>query len=419
MNKKLITIIAALMAILTILSLLLGLLVSTVHAASSGEIADQIENLEKEYKEQKEKLENLEKDLAENDRQVKSMVNRKSGLDQQIVVLSQQIVTINQIVSAHNLQIADKQDELDAAQEKLVLLQEAYKDRIRAMEERGEVSYWSVIFQANSFSDLLDRLNMISEIAQSDRIRMQQIRDMAQQVENAKLELAQQKAELEVAKKELEYTQRELENKSTEADGLLFALLEAGGEYEMLIDEGEKLANDLMDQLDDAWDAYEEAKYREWLATSVPPTTTSTKVKGQLTNEVNGVVWYTPTTNFWVSSKFGYRHDPFTGKWTGHNGVDLAAPKNTPIVATRAGQVTYAGYQKDGAGNYVWINHGDGFRSIYMHMTRYIVEEGQYVQAGDIIGYVGTTGRSTGYHLHFGLKYNGTYVDPLNYIKVK
>ncbi len=419
MNKKLITTLAGIMAAIMILSLLLSLLASTVHAASSSEIADQIEVLEEEYKKQQEELKKLENKLAENNKEIKTMVSRKNGIDQQIVILSEQIVTINQIVSAHNLQIADKQDELDAAEEKLALLQDAYKDRIRAMEERGEVSYWSVIFQANSFSDLLDRLNMIAEIAQSDQIRMQQIRDMAQRVEEAKQALADQKLELEVAKAELELAQRELQNKSAEADGLLFALLQAGGEYEALIDEGEQNADDLMNQIEAGRDAYEEAKYREWLATSVPPTTTTTAVRGQITNEVNGVVWYTPTTNFVVTSKFGYRHDPFTGKWTGHNGVDLAAPKNTPIVATRAGRVFFVGYQDNGAGNYVWIDHGDGYNTIYMHMTRYIVKKDQFVEAGEIIGYVGTTGRSTGYHLHFGVRYNGSWVDPLNYIKVK
>lgn len=419
MNKKLVQILAGIMAAVMLLALMLSLLISTVHAASSSEIQDQIDNLEQEYEEQQKALDELEKILAENNREIQNMVERKNGIDQQIVILNNQIVTLSQIVSAHNLQIADKQDELDASQEKLALLQEAYQDRIRAMEEQGEVSYWSVIFKANSFADLLDRLNMIVEIAQSDRIRMQQIRDLAQQIEDAKQELDAQKAEMEADKLELQLTQRELEAKGAEADGLLFALLEAGGEYQLLIDEGEKLANDLLDQLEDAEDELAEAKYREWLATSVPPTTTNTRVKGQLTNTVNGVVWYTPTTNFVVTSKFGYRHDPFTGKWTGHNGVDLAAPKNTPIVATRAGRVSFAGYQEGGAGYYVWINHGDGYKSIYMHMTRYIVKEGDHVEAGQIIGYVGSTGRSTGNHLHFGLKYNEAYVDPLNYIKVK
>ena len=419
MNKKIVSILAGIMAAVMVLGLLLGLFASVAHAASSSEIKDQIENLEKEYDEQQKALDELEKQLAENNKEIKNMVDRKNDIDQQIVILSEQIVTINQIVSARNLQIADKQDELDAAQEKLALLQEAYKDRIRAMEEQGEVSYWSVIFQATSFTDLLSRLTMIAEIAQSDRLRMQQIRDLAQQVEDAKLELALEKEELEADKLELQRTQGELEGKSAEADGLLFALLQAGGEYEMLIDEGEKLASDLMDQLEDAEDALKEAEYREWLATSVPPTTTTTRVKGQLTNTVNGVVWYTPTSNFVVTSKFGYRYDPINGKWSGHDGVDLGAPKNTPIVATRDGMVSFTGYQEDGAGYYIWINHGDGYKSIYMHMTRYIVKEGDYVEAGQVIGYVGSTGRSTGNHLHFGLKYEKTWVDPLKYIKVK
>ena len=421
MNKKLISILAGVMAAVMLLSLLLGMLLSTVHAAgqSSSEIAEQIKELEKEYEAQKDALKELEDQLADNNKEIRNMVERKNGIDQQVVVLSEQIVTINQIVSAYNLQIADKQDELDAAQEKLELLQEAYKDRIRAMEEQGSISYWSVIFQASSFADLLDRLNMIAEIAQSDRIRMQQIRDLAQKVEDSKLELDAQKKQMELAKVRLEETQYELELKNSEAEGLLFALLAAGDQYQILIDEGEKLISDLMDQIEESEDAYEEAKYKEWLATSVPPTTTSTRVKGQLTREVNGIVWYTPTTNFVVTSKFGYRYDPINGKWSGHDGEDLAAPKNTPIVATRDGVVTTTNYQKDGAGYYVWINHGDGFKSIYMHMTRYVVKVGDYVEAGQIIGYVGSTGRSTGNHLHFGLKYEKTWVDPLKYIKVK
>lgn len=415
-SRKLVTLLAGIMAAIMVLSLLLGLFAGSVGAASSGEIAEQIEELEAEYAEQQKLLDEIEAKLAENNGQIQNMVARKDGLDQQIMVLHEQVVTINQTISAYNLMIADKQDELDAAQEKLAKLQEAYQDRIRAMEENGDVSYWSVIFQASSFSDLLDRLTMIAEIAQSDRIRMEQIRTLAQQVEESRAELAQQKQQLNEVKQDLEVAQQQLEEKSNEVDCMLLELMAAGGEYQKLLDEGEKLINDLLDDIEQAEKEFDEAKYREWLATSVPPTTT---VAGHLTNTVNGITWFTPTKNYWVSSYFGGREDPFTGEWDySHNGVDLAAPKNTPIYATRAGLVTYAGYQDRGAGNYIWINHGDGYRSIYMHMTRYIVSVGQHVEAGEVVGYVGTTGRSTGYHLHFGIKYGDHYVDPLDYIKV-
>ena len=97
-------------------------------------------------------------------------------------------------------------------------------------------------------------------------------------------------------------------------------------------------------------------------------------------------------------------------------GIDMAAAQGTPIFATRAGYVSTAAYQEGGAGYYVSINHGDGYRSIYIHMTHYIVKKGEYVEAGQIIGYVGSTGGSTGPHLHFGISYNGQYVNPANYI---
>lgn len=418
-SKKLVTILAGAMAALLLLSLLLSLLATTAGAASSSEIADQIKELEKEYEEQQKKLDEIEANLAENNKEIHNMVARKGDLDQQIMLLSEQVITISQTISAYNLMIADKQDELDAAESKLAKLQAAYRDRIRAMEENGDVSYWSVVFQANSFSDLLDRLAMIAEIAQSDRNRMEQIRDLAQQVERNREELAQQKQQLNEAKEMLVQSQLKLEEKSNEVDRMLYDLMAASSEYEKWLEEGEQNINDLFAKIEQAQEDFDEAKYREWLATSVPPTTTTTTVNGHKTNKVNGIVWYTPTKNYWVSSYYGGRVDPFTGKWDySHNGVDLAAPKNTPIYATRSGIVTFAGYQENGAGNYVWINHGDGYRSIYMHMTRYIVKQDQYVEAGEIIGYVGTTGRSTGYHLHFGLHYKDHYVDPLDYIKV-
>lgn len=416
-SKKLATVVAAVLAAIMLLSLLLSLLVTTVGAAaSSSEIAEQIEQMEKEYAEQKKKQAEIEANLAENNKEIQNMVSRKNGIDEQIQLLNAQVVTINQIISGYNLLIADKQEELEQAEKKLEQLQKAFRERIRAMEEQGGISYWSVIFKAASFSDLLDRLNMVTEIANSDRLRMEQIRQVAAQVEQTKVELDEQKAELALKKLELVEAQQQLEAKNNEAEAMLLDLLAAGGEYQKMLEEGDKLLEQWEEEMAKKEQEFDEAKYREWLATSVPPTTTAPK--GHKTNTVDGITWYTPTKNYWVSSYFGWRKDPFTGKGDGHNGIDLAAPKNTPIYATRAGMVTTASYQKGGAGNYVWINHGDGFSTIYMHMEKYIVSVGQHVEAGEVIGYVGTTGRSTGYHLHFGVRYNREYVDPLDYIKV-
>jgi murein DD-endopeptidase MepM/ murein hydrolase activator NlpD len=116
-----------------------------------------------------------------------------------------------------------------------------------------------------------------------------------------------------------------------------------------------------------------------------------------------------------VSSPFGYRVHPVTGEYKMHKGVDLVASKGTPIYATRSGYVTIATYHST-AGNYVTLNHQDGYTSVYMHMTHDVVSVGEYVKAGQLIGYVGSTGRSTGPHLHFGIAYQGEYVNPMNYI---
>ena len=116
-----------------------------------------------------------------------------------------------------------------------------------------------------------------------------------------------------------------------------------------------------------------------------------------------------------ITEYYGMRVHPITGAWVLHQGLDIGVAEGTPIFAVRAGTVTAATYN-DSAGNYVTIDHADGFRSIYMHMAVYIVSAGQEVAAGQVIGYVGSTGESTGPHLHIGISYNGVYLDPQGYL---
>ena len=149
-----------------------------------------------------------------------------------------------------------------------------------------------------------------------------------------------------------------------------------------------------------------EAKHDEYLA----------KLALQGDNPPSNAKWITPVTGYRLTSAFGMRKHPVLGVVRMHNGIDMACAAGTPIYATRAGTVTRTAYQANGAGNYVSINHLDGFSSIYMHMTHYVVSQGQSVSQGQLIGYVGNTGISTGDHLHFGISYAGTYVNPLAYI---
>ena len=323
-------------------------------------------------------------------------------------------------ITAYNSLIADKQAELDTATARYEELSQQYKDRVRAMEENGSVSYWSVLFQANNFSDLLDRLNMIEEIAAADQRRMKELNEAAKAVEEAKTGLESEKIALEVSKKELETTSEQMEASKQEADELLQKLIAKGQEFQALIDEHEKIESDTAQQLDEKEAAYDKAKereYQEWLAAQTPPTS-SGSVSGTVNVDTSGISWVLPISYTRFSSPFGWRIHPIYGDTRFHAGVDLSAPTGTPIVATRAGVVTVASYEGGGAGYYVNINHLDGFVTRYMHMTHYIVAPGQTVKAGQIIGYCGSTGASTGPHLHFGVYYNGAAVNPAQFINI-
>ena len=127
--------------------------------------------------------------------------------------------------------------------------------------------------------------------------------------------------------------------------------------------------------------------------------------------------WIRPCSYVMMTSPFGYRTPPTGGASSYHQGVDLAGPEGTPIYAARSGRVTVAGWT-NAAGYYVTINHLDGFSSIYMHLSSYCVSSGTTVSQGQLIGYMGNTGISTGSHLHFGIAYNGAYVNPANYVNL-
>jgi len=385
-------------------------------AASSSEIRNQIKDMKAENAELEEQLKDLRSQFKENENEMVDLVAQKDLIDQEIAILNEQVRNINSQIMSYGLLIADKQDELDNAQERLEELSRKNKERIQAMEEEGKLSYWEVLFKANSFTDLLDRLNMIQEIAASDKRRMEELTEAAQQVSTAQEELNIEKADLEVTRSQLDAAQAELAAKRSEADDLLRQLIAKGEEFEALIDASEDLQEELMAEIAQAEKDLKAAEYQEWLATYVPPTTWPSDDTRPSDDAPSSSGWVCPVPYYTLTSPFGMRVHPISGKWKMHNGVDMAAAQGTPIYAAKSGKVTVTSFQAGGAGYYVSINHGDGFSSVYMHMTHYIVSPGQYVTAGQVIGYVGSTGGSTGPHLHFGISYNGKYVNPMNYI---
>ena len=414
-RKLLVSVFAGIMAFIMILSVIMGVLPYMAFAAkSSSALKQQLEDLQAEQKDIKKEINKLKDQLQDNLDETEKIVKQKNLIDQEIFQLYQQISNINEQIATYTALIADKQAELDDANDRLAELNRKNKERIRAMEEEGQLSYWSVLFKSNDFADFLDRLNMVNEIAAADQRRLQEISDVAKEVEAAKAELETERAAQEAIKAELDATQAELEKKREEADKLLEDLVKTGAEYEALVEDAEEKKANLDSKIKDKKTEYNNAKREEWLATSKPASGSSGS--GSNSKPVYSGSWVKPCKYSKVSSPYGMRVHPVYKTWKMHYGIDLGAKQGTPIYAVRSGVVKFATWDNS-AGYYVNINHEDGFNTIYMHMTHYVVKKGQRVTAGQVIGYVGSTGTSTGPHLHFGMKYNGSYVNPANYIK--
>ena len=392
-----------------------SVLPAKVNALSSDEIQEQIDALEEQNEQIQAQIEELEQQKQDNYSEMEEVVREKSNIDEQIALLNAQIMVTEEQVSAYAVLISDKQAEFDEAQAHFEELNEKNRERIRAMEENGAVSYWSVLFKANSFSDFLDRLNMIQEIAAADKRRLEEMNQAALELSQAREELVVQKEALEQTKLGLDEAKVVLDEKRQQSNSLLADLVARGEEYQLLLDEGEALLEEKLQELAEKEVEYTEALQREWEAAH-PPTLPESS-GGSVDAPVSDGDWVVPCSYVYVSSPFNpNRVHPILGYARPHNGIDLAANLGNPVYATRSGSVTVADYEGDGAGNYVFINHGDGFSSVYMHMDYYIVGVGEYVSAGEVIGYVGTTGLSEGPHLHFGIAYNGSYVNPASYI---
>ena len=376
------------------------------YAATTSEIKDQITDLKVENAVIQAQIDSVRSQYNANATEIQALVDKKNAVDQEIALLHGQILNINEQLRIYGQMIADAQERLDDANLRLAQLNRQYKERIRAMEEEGEITYWQVIFESSSFTDMLDRMNMVDEIAAADTQRLVDLQVASATVEENQRILNEEMLDLQETRQQLSDSEEMLKVKRTESDDILRDLIAKQSEFQTLLDESEALQNDLMNEIAQKQKELQAAQYKEELVKMA--------LKGE--NPPSNATWIEPVSGYTISSPFGNRKSPTAGASSNHKGVDMACPSGTPIYATRAGTVTIASYQAGGAGYYVSINHGDGFASIYMHMTRYVVSKGQSVAQGELIGYVGSTGISTGPHLHFGVSYGGTYVNPMAYL---
>lgn len=423
-RTKIVRIISIVLAAVILLSLVSTALIVMVHAASSSEIKSKLADLRAKQAEIQKQSDELEKSIAENKDQTKTLVSQKAEIDQEMEMSRQKIENLNEQIQQLNLLIAEKQTELEASVAKEEALQKQYKARLRSMEETGSVSYWSILFRASSFSDLLDRVDMIREIAESDQLILKQLSAATQAVETERADLEQQKQDLQQTETDLAVEQAELETKRAKADTLITQMQV---EYASLSDEFLAAEADeaaVREQIKKAETDYFNALAKEQAAAAAaaaaankPSSGSNSSSSSSSGGASSGGFAFPLAYSTGVTCAYGPRVHPINGNKSFHYGVDLAAGMNTEIYATKSGTVTGATYG-EANGYYVTINHGDGYSSIYAHMTNYVVSVGDSVKQGQLIGYVGTTGWSTGPHLHFEILYSGSNVNPMNYISL-
>ncbi|HIR63774.1 MAG TPA: peptidoglycan DD-metalloendopeptidase family protein [Candidatus Faecousia faecigallinarum] len=429
-RKTMVSILAGALALFMILGLVLSILPASVFAASSSAIKDELAELEAEAERIQQEKADLAQQQAQNTADTEDIVTRKMEIDQEIKLIHDEMNNINAQMQTYNQLIAEKQMELDDAQARQDQLNQQYKERIRAMEENGRISYWSVLFRARSFSEFLGNVSLMADIARADQAMLDELNAVAQEIQTAQAELAEEKAGLDAQRTALSESQAELDAKSAEATQILDELNDKTAELQAYYAEYEEKESELSasiaqkeQEYTEALQAEEEARREEEAAANNNNNSGSSGGNGNAGSEggsssggASSSGWLYPLPyRVSITDAYGWRINPISGQRSFHHGTDFAAGSGTAIYASRSGTVTDAGYD-DVYGYSVTINHGDGYSSLYAHMTHFVVSSGDYVTQGQVIGYVGSTGWSTGPHLHFSIYYNGSSVNPMNYV---
>ena len=346
-------------------------------------------SLSGEKKELQKKVNALSADLK-NNRQKKEL------LDGQIRVLSTEIANTESMIATYNELIAQSETELAQAEAEEAAQYELFCQRVRAMEEQGTVDYWSVLFRATSFSDLLGRLDIVNEIMEYDQRVMDELKKLQEEVAARKAGLEEQKSDAEEAKATLLTQKSELDEQREAANELVKQLqadtAEAKAEMAAIEKEEEAL-----------------------LAQAVRLSKELAAQQNQNPATQGGYIW--PVTSRRITSQYGPRNTGIKGASTNHKGVDIGGVGyNSEVRAAKAGTVIISSYASS-YGNYVSISHGSGNTTVYAHLSSRKVSVGQRVEQGQLIGITGSTGISSGPHLHFEIMEGGVRIDPLKYLK--
>lgn len=366
-NKKVVSVIAVIMAVLMVLSLVLSVLPIAANAVNQADI----DAIEKQKNELTDKRTTIQEKIDSLKEQQASVLEQKAALDERNEYTAEQLKLVQEQIDIYTGLIEEKSKEVDAAKKKEDEQLKRYRERVCAMEESGGYGYniLAIIFNSGSFGEMLAAIDDMNEVMQSDRELEQQYIAAREETESVKAEYEEAKAGYEEKQDELKAEKTELEDQLKEAEELLTSLEE---------------------DIEKAVKEYEVALAAE----------------AAMAAEMSNL----------VTSRYGWRVHPITGAERFHAGIDINGYGNAGgvIYAADGGTVVRSRYS-DSYGNYVMINHDGNMQTLYAHMSGTAVSEGQTVNKGDVIGYLGETGWATGVHCHFEVYVGGSTVDPEGY----
>ena len=353
------------------LSLLMILTMVTVTVGFSYVYADEISDKKDELNQVKDEKEDAETELG---RITKDIEAKQKEIDE-----------LNDEISSTQEEITKTEDDLEAKKLEVEERQEGIDSRIRAMYKNGTVGFLDIIFSSNSVSDFLSNVEMIEHIYSYDKEILNQLEADYEEIEGIK-------ADLEISKGKLDREMAVAESKKEE------------------LQESKKSLEDQIDQLN------EDAK---GLNSEISKLQAEAQKKideaingGASDPSSQGMIW--PTTTRWITSYYGYRIHPVLGYSKFHSGIDIGVGTGNPVYSVKSGVVILSQYYY-GYGNAVIVDHGNGLSTLYAHLNTLKVSKGQWVNQGQVIATSGNTGISTGPHLHFEVRVNGSTVDPLSY----
>lgn len=380
--------------------------------------ADEVSDLKKSIEQKQQEIkdaQNQKKQMQSGLTDVKAIINELeqskkdlaayvTQLDGNLSEIQSKIAEIKEMIAQKEVEIAQTQEELDAAVAREEAQYANMKVRIRSMYERGDNFYFEAILNAASFADMLNRVDYVEKVSASDRRMLDEFRTTREYVEVCKAQLESEQELLEEAKRNVEAEEASMESLIAQKKADIDA-------YEADINNREQLVREYEAEI-----AAQEAEIKEMEQIARTLQKQLEEANGTKKKYDGGMFTWPAPSYTRISDDYGERMHPTLHVKKFHNGVDMAAPGGSPILAAYNGTVVAAAYSST-MGNYIMIDHGDNLYTIYMHASKLYVSQGAEVTKGQKIAAVGTTGRSTGNHLHFGVRLNGSYVSPWNYLK--